>query len=45
MNLLHRRYCRSRRWRGHLRELLPRATEQAPLADLAVGLRDLGVRS
>jgi SAM-dependent methyltransferase len=32
MNLMHRRYCRSRRWRHHLDALLPWATADVPLA-------------
>ncbi|MFN8075350.1 MAG: class I SAM-dependent methyltransferase [Kineosporiaceae bacterium] len=32
MNLIHRRYCRSGRWRRHLDRLLPWATEGVPLA-------------
>lgn len=36
MNLLHRRYCRSRWWRRHLSDLLPWATQHVPLARAAV---------
>ncbi|PWJ53214.1 hypothetical protein SAMN06264364_114109 [Quadrisphaera granulorum] len=32
MKLIHRRYCRSGRWRRHLDRLLPWATEGVPLA-------------
>ena len=32
MNLIHRYYCRSGRWRHHLEALLPWATHQVPLA-------------
>ena len=31
MNVVHRRYCRSPRWRHHLHDLLPWATEGVPL--------------
>jgi len=31
MNLIHRIYCRSERWRAHLSQLLPWATEGVPL--------------
>lgn len=31
MNLIHRRYCRSSRWCGHLGQLLPWATADLPL--------------
>ena len=31
MNVIHRLYCRSPRWRHHLRGLLPWATEDVPL--------------
>jgi SAM-dependent methyltransferase len=32
MNLIHRRYCRTRRWGGHLSRLLPWATDGVDLA-------------
>lgn len=32
MNVVHRLYCRSGRWRGHLDGLLPWATQDVPLA-------------
>ena len=31
MNIIHRRYCRSGRWRHHLDDLLPWATDGVPL--------------
>jgi SAM-dependent methyltransferase len=36
MNVVHRRYCRSRWWCRHLQELLPWATQQVSLAGAAV---------
>lgn len=36
MNGVHRLYCRSRRWRAHLSELLPWATDRVPLGGAAV---------
>lgn len=36
MNLLHRRYCRSRRWCSRLHDLLPWATGQVPLTGATV---------
>ena len=36
MNVVHRVYCRSRRWRGHVGRLLPWATEGVPLAGARV---------
>ena len=36
MNVVHRLYCRSRRWRGHVGRLLPWATEGVPLAGARV---------
>ena len=40
MNLVHRRYCRSRLWQKHLVALLPWATESVSLAGARV--RELG---
>lgn len=36
MNVVHRLYCRSDRWKGHLDGLLPWATEDVPLAGARV---------
>jgi ubiquinone/menaquinone biosynthesis C-methylase UbiE len=36
MNVIHRRYCRSARWRQHVDHLLPWATEGVPLAGARV---------
>ena len=36
MNLVHRFYCRSPRWRWRLQDLLPWATDSAPLAGARV---------
>lgn len=36
MNLIHRWYCRTGRWRRHLGQLLPWATEEVPLAGARV---------
>jgi len=36
MNVIHRYYCRSGRWRHHLQELLPWATADVPLDGAAV---------
>ncbi|MGH3448026.1 MAG: class I SAM-dependent methyltransferase [Nocardioidaceae bacterium] len=36
MNVVHRRYCRSRWWCRHLQELLPWAIQEAPLSGATV---------
>lgn len=36
MNLIHRLYCRSGRWRHHLNDVLPWATDRVPLSGARV---------
>lgn len=36
MNIVHRYYCRSRRWRHHVGQLLPWATDGVPFAGMRV---------